>query len=315
MNHSIQDFSDRTPEQMDELLMQEYGLKRYKCSQVPGELHLKDHLSLIQTVGISLASIEMCDSFLENKNANRNNDFLIIKLINHGKLTFQCQDQLTHHGEGDILIIDPNIYFQEQLYGDVQLVVLRCKREQLKNRGFRDNVPEVSLANKNSRDVLVIVNLINYIARYCHEFSDHILSRLIGNVLDMMDILIGEDPRLKRRRDKARFVLLNQVKKYIQANLGNHELNADYIALANGVSVNYLNKVFKLEHTSLMKYVWGRRLALAHEILTDHKFDYLSMGDVAERAGFNSHSHFSSLYHKYYQCSPSNTRKLNTSSS
>ncbi len=100
---------------------------------------------------------------------------------------------------------------------------------------------------------------------------------------------------------------LVRVKLWIETHLG-EPLSAERIAAACRLSARYLNRLFEREETSLMRYVWERRLARSNAELRDPAMRHRHIGEIAFAAGFNDLSHFSRAYRARYGCAPKATR-------
>ncbi len=96
---------------------------------------------------------------------------------------------------------------------------------------------------------------------------------------------------------------LVRVKLWIETHLG-EPLSAERVAAACRLSVRHLNRLFEREETSLMHYVWERRLARSHAELRDPAMRHRHIGEIAFAAGFNDLSHFSRTYRARYGCAP-----------
>lgn len=101
---------------------------------------------------------------------------------------------------------------------------------------------------------------------------------------------------------------LRQIANYIDANAANPLLNPERIAKANQISVRALHYLFKSTGQSVSEYIWERRLARAREELELSGAAKRSVTEIALGAGFNSMSHFSSLFRRKFGMSPSELR-------
>jgi transcriptional regulator GlxA family with amidase domain len=72
--------------------------------------------------------------------------------------------------------------------------------------------------------------------------------------------------------------------------------------------VRHLNRLFAREQTSLMHYVWERRLARCRRDLKDPLMAHRPIGDIALSAGFKDLAHFSRAYRARYGRSASEDR-------
>jgi AraC-like DNA-binding protein len=85
---------------------------------------------------------------------------------------------------------------------------------------------------------------------------------------------------------------LTRVKFWIESHL-TEKLCGEEIARHCNLSLRHLNRLFESEDTSLMQYVWKRRLARSWRDLCDPAQRHRSIGEIALANGFNNLSHFS----------------------
>ncbi len=134
---------------------------------------------------------------------------------------------------------------------------------------------------------------------------------LAQSVLDLMRSLYlrgafpapGTPPR-------SRAALLARIKTFIEANLGDPELDPERIARASFVSVRYLHKLFEHEGTTVCEWIRERRLErccrdLGNPLLRDEP-----ILAIASRWGFTSSAHFSRLFRSRYGVSPRQFRRF-----
>ena len=70
------------------------------------------------------------------------------------------------------------------------------------------------------------------------------------------------------------------------------------------MSPRYINDIFKDEETSLMRYVWSRRLENCRRDLLSQTRTGQRVSDIAFRWGFNDLSHFSRTFKQSFGHSP-----------
>jgi AraC-like DNA-binding protein len=116
---------------------------------------------------------------------------------------------------------------------------------------------------------------------------------------DPSDTLFDADMRTLR---------LQQIKRYIDEHLSDQLLNPDRIARANNMSVRSLHYLFKSADMSVSDHIWAARLERCRRELELDAGLYRTITDIAMDAGFNSLSHFSSVFRKKFGMSPSDVR-------
>lgn len=109
------------------------------------------------------------------------------------------------------------------------------------------------------------------------------VSRAIGKVFS--EIFIATDPESESpaaRRAEERTV----VRGYIGAHFTRPELSVSSIAEHYGMSPRSLQRLYADHGENVSNMIRQRRLEHAVSILLDHRFDDLSIDDVASRSGF-----------------------------
>jgi AraC-like DNA-binding protein len=92
-------------------------------------------------------------------------------------------------------------------------------------------------------------------------------------------------------------------------------LDAQTVAEAVGLSPRYINKLFEVEDTSLMRYIWNTRLEYCAKELADPVCSITRISDIAMKWGFNDMSHFSRAFRDSFDMSPRDWRKKSAQNS
>jgi AraC-like DNA-binding protein len=93
---------------------------------------------------------------------------------------------------------------------------------------------------------------------------------------------------------------------HIDRHLGDPDLGPAQVAQAMPVSVRYIQAIFRSFGTSVTETIQSRRLALCHERLAADPS--LRVSEVAYRAGFKSHAHFTTAFKAKYGFPPRDLR-------
>ncbi|MXN17847.1 helix-turn-helix domain-containing protein [Pseudooceanicola sp. GBMRC 2024] len=95
--------------------------------------------------------------------------------------------------------------------------------------------------------------------------------------------------------DNARHAaLLDKAKSWILAHLEDPEIDSEAMVRQIGVSRRTLNRIFALEGTTPIRWMWHQRLNRAHELLVSGG-EY-RVSDVALKCGFSDFSHFARAF-------------------
>jgi AraC-like DNA-binding protein len=193
---------------------------------------------------------------------------------------------------GDLTLTESTRPFQLEYEGDFAQTVVRVPREQLLRRvGMAEGLTAHRIDGRKGFGGLLSSMLVN-LDRQLHDLGAGMRGRVGDNVLDLVAtglLAEGGETRASAEMTRAR------VKLWIEAHLA-EDLSGDRIAVANGLSVRHLNRLFAGEGTSLMHYVWERRLHRCRRDLTDPAMAHRPIGEIALAAGFKDLSHFSRAY-------------------
>jgi AraC-like DNA-binding protein len=146
--------------------------------------------------------------------------------------------------------------------------------------------------------------LVRELPSRLHTIPVSVRARVANNLLDLIATALLADAEGALLSTGMTLV---RAKAWIETHLG-ESLSAERIAGACRLSTRHLNRLFEREGTSLMRYVWDRRLARCHLDVTDPAMRGRPVGEIAFAAGFNDLSHFSRAYRARYGCAPRDTR-------
>ncbi|MFK0287830.1 helix-turn-helix domain-containing protein [Streptomyces sp. NPDC090499] len=96
---------------------------------------------------------------------------------------------------------------------------------------------------------------------------------------------------------------------HIEERLRDPRLSAPEVADAIGISVRQLTRVFADVGTTFPRYVLGRRLELAHGLLTGPAAAVSNTATVAAQCGFTSAPHFSQTFHARFGVTAGEVRR------
>jgi AraC-like DNA-binding protein len=110
-------------------------------------------------------------------------------------------------------------------------------------------------------------------------------------------------------RPRSRAEILLNVQSFIEANLGDPDLDPEEIARASFISTRYLHKLFEAEGTSVCRWIRASRLERCRRDLLDPALSDETILVIASRWGLPGPQHFSRLFRSEYGCSPSEFRR------
>jgi AraC-like DNA-binding protein len=121
----------------------------------------------------------------------------------------------------------------------------------------------------------------------------------VGATRDAAELVQGRGLRAAR---------LKAIKAEIAARLGDDALSATEIAKHHRVTPRYVHMLFESQGMTFSEYVIELRLARAHSMLTDPRFDGYTVSAVAYEVGFGNLSYFNRVFRRRYGGTPSDVR-------
>lgn len=148
-------------------------------------------------------------------------------------------------------------------------------------------------------------------AKQADKLMPHEFTKLSEYGLDILSLAINSVRPADYNLSRSRSISLNRIKGYVDQNLHNLDLDTATISRGVGLSSRYINSLFEDDATSLMRYVWNRRLENCRKDMLNSMHAGHSISDIAFRWGFNDLSHFSHAFRKQFNCSPREYRQKN----
>ncbi len=97
---------------------------------------------------------------------------------------------------------------------------------------------------------------------------------------------------------------LHRVKTFVEAHLGEPDLDSEAVARGAGLSARYVRRLFEAEDTTPMRFILAARLERCRREIERRALTGLSITDIAFRSGFNDLSHFSRRFRERFGVSP-----------
>lgn len=132
---------------------------------------------------------------------------------------------------------------------------------------------------------------------------------VIDHVLELVRRVYLDLDATPRTHSRPQADLLLQSRAYIQAHLGDPELDPAQVARACFISTGYLHRVWLGEGYTVAEWIRSERLERCRRDLLDPALAHQSIAAVATRWGLPEPSHFSRLFRRAFDCSPREFRR------
>jgi AraC-like DNA-binding protein len=107
----------------------------------------------------------------------------------------------------------------------------------------------------------------------------------------------------------VRSARLSVIQSDIVRALADPELSVASIAARHRITARYVHKLFEHAGQTFSQFVLRERLGRVHAMLTDHRFDHVSVSTLAFRVGFGDLSYFNRSFRRRYGRTPSQVRQ------
>jgi AraC-like DNA-binding protein len=209
---------------------------------------------------------------------------------------------------GDLAIYDTARPYSLVFEQDMRMLVLMFPREQL---GLPSDMMRQLTAHRfSSADGLgaIIIPFLQNVSQNLDKVGGVTGPRLVRTAIDLITTMFANELDLEADPRDSHQLLMQQIRHYIEANLGSAELSPTQIAAAHFISTRHLHGLFRQKGTTVSTWIRERRLENCRRDLIDPLNAHLSVSAVAARWGFVEAAHFSRVFKAAYAMSPSELR-------
>lgn len=122
-------------------------------------------------------------------------------------------------------------------------------------------------------------------------------------IRQQQDLVQEQKKTQEQNRQPSRQETVEKCAAYIQEHLGDETLNVNEIGSHFYLSPIYLSRIFKQEKgVGINQWIIQKRMELAKELLKDSSLTAIT---VANHCGYSNYPYFSTVFKKYYGCTPS----------
>jgi AraC-like DNA-binding protein len=146
----------------------------------------------------------------------------------------------------------------------------------------------------------VVSDFVRSIASHAQSLPACEFSALAAHGFDLLARAVSAVCPAGASRARSRSVSISHIKGYLESRIGDASLDSRTVAREIGLSSRYINSLFEGEGTSLMRYLWQRRLTLVRLDLQDSRHSGLRIAEIASRRGFADPSHFGRAYKRRF---------------
>ncbi|HEY0300512.1 MAG TPA: helix-turn-helix domain-containing protein [Rhizomicrobium sp.] len=259
-----------------------------------GRLRMANAISQPATVRRSKAQAARLD---------RHDYFLHVQL--QGQLLVRQEGHDALLDEGDLVLSDSTLPYSLAYENPCSTLVLIVAADDLrKHMAAPEEVVGVKLSGASGLTRTTSLMLRSVWEQAEDGFADELGSRIADSLLDVFatswtaghGMAVAETAIVGARRV--------QIKRYIEANLRNPNLNVRSVAAAFGISPRYLHVLFAGERETVSSFILRRRVEACGRQLTDMLWQGRTITEIAFGWGFNNATHFARVFREHYGTSP-----------
>lgn len=209
---------------------------------------------------------------------------------------------------GDLAIYDTGRPYSLLFENDMRMLVLMFPREHL---GLPPTaIKELTAHRFSSDDGLgaMIIPFLQNVSQNLDRLGGLTGPRLVNSAIDLITTMFANELDFDADPGDSHQLLMQQIRRYIELNLGSPELGPAQIAAAHFISTRHLHGLFRQKGTTVSTWIREQRLEKCRRDLIDPLNAHLSVGAIAARWGFIEAAHFSRVFKAAYDAAPSELR-------
>lgn len=209
---------------------------------------------------------------------------------------------------GDLAIYDTGRPYSLLFENDMRMLVLMFPREHL---GLPPTaISELTAHRFSSDDGLgaMIIPFLQNVSQNLDRLGGLTGPRLVHSAIDLITTMFANELDFDADPGDSHQLLMQQIRRYIELNLGSPELGPAQIAAAHFISTRHLHGLFRQKGTTVSTWIREQRLEKCRRDLIDPLNAHLSVGAIAARWGFIEAAHFSRVFKAAYDAAPSELR-------
>lgn len=221
-------------------------------------------------------------------------DDFLLWLTLEGAATFAQNDRAAHLRAGDLMLHDQTQPFVLEFRESHRAILITIPRPLLISRlptarrgvarAIAQGLPIAALA----------ASVVEHLGRMKTDTDIDLARRVGASALDIVAATIESELRETTSPMPRKARQLEQVKRYMIANLGDPELDLASIAKNHSIAPRTLNRLFAQEGTTPIRWLWRQRLAASYTALAEGHITHIT--DAAFSFGFSDPSHFSRAF-------------------
>ncbi|GAB2930269.1 helix-turn-helix domain-containing protein [Micromonospora polyrhachis] len=148
------------------------------------------------------------------------------------------------------------------------------------------------------------------LVRHADRYRSTDLPRLSTIAVDLLTAFLHSEhlDDFRSLEETRQRVLRLRIDDFIERRIRNPDLSPQMVALAHGISVRALHRMFENENLTVARWIRHRRLERCRHDLADPLLAHRTLQRIASEWGFTDPAHFSRVFRNAYGISPKDYR-------
>jgi AraC family transcriptional regulator, positive regulator of tynA and feaB len=229
-----------------------------------------------------------------------------------GSTTVAQGERTAEIGPGDLCLMRSGRPLKMRVDGPFRMALVEAPEDEIADRFPLWRAAMLTPIRGSSGVPAVFCDAVRSVHRWQDSIGAAGSDGLADALIDLMGALVCFAVPANRDCVQQSLYQKDRIKKVIQLNLRNADLDVDYIAESVGLSPRQVHRLFADEGMSLMRWVWVQRLEQCFRELGQDETGKRSISDVAYTWGFTDQAHFSRAFRKQFGISPRDVRRKAT---
>ncbi|RDL45079.1 hypothetical protein DN730_05535 [Marinomonas piezotolerans] len=241
-------------------------------------------------------------------------DFLVVNFLRAGACTVEQNNNNSlisacKNTKHSAFFCDAARPYEISIHEPFSLISMQIPRAKIEHSlsGLNRIVAKEFLSN--STVYPIVTSYIGHLLSMPTTLAPDIGMKLADNFTDLLatsiaEMLNGENAVIS----DGKVALILRIKAYINDHLHDTELSPQKVSDALNVSTRYINQLLSSDGTSLSRYIWKCRLEKVAKLLQTPSNCKNNISTYAFSCGFNDIAHFSKVFKKHYDMTPTEYR-------
>jgi AraC-like DNA-binding protein len=234
-------------------------------------------------------------------------DHFMLFLVTHGGIGVAQDGREAPAKSGDFFVYDEAKPLTLEFKAQYRTVMLNIPRSLLEARIPQVRAFTACCISGSSKLGALAGSVVRQLIGFDVNTELEVLNRVSGSTLDIIATALERESPGEALTRLGGHRLLSKVERYLLANLHNSKLDIDTIATDLSISPRTLNRLFALNGTTPMRWLWKQRLIASNRALVEGRL--ANVTDVALNFGFSDVSHFSRAFKMAFGKTPSAVKR------